>query len=166
MPPRKRQASKAHRHDRVPKAPRQAPVRRSERIRRRNGTSILSLPPELRNAIYILALVSNQTIDIRAAPLNRLETYGDWERLPETKENIENKLLLVRPVVKRTCWETDLMQFVRKFPTGFGIKRYMSSYESYDRLGLALNLFLVNRQMYQEASSLFYKENCFRFHTS
>lgn len=134
----------------------------------RQPKGLLDLPGELRNQIYEYLLVG-QPFVIVARPKKKPETYGDLDTLPGYfREEFRNAATLSRPVQKRSCWLTDVMPALRQIePNGImgGVKPFRCSYELRGNQGIALNLFLVNKQIHREASGIFFEQNIFSFET-
>lgn len=106
--------------------------------------SFLSLPRELRDAIYETSLVSPDVIgisevNIETRPLNpdlRLDLRRTWQG--EIEDDVDETILYLTAMT------------------------YQISFKSRDQ-NLCLNLFLVNRQIYHESRQVFYEQNRFAF---
>ncbi|MCJ1429197.1 hypothetical protein MMC29_007110 [Sticta canariensis] len=106
--------------------------------------SLLSLPRELRNLIYQASLVSLDIIDISEVniemrPLN-----------PDLKLNV------------RRTWQGEIEDPEDETILYPMAMTYQMSFPSRDE-NLGLNLFLANRQIYNESRQVFYEQNRFRF---
>lgn len=153
--------------------------------------TFLDLPPEIRNQIYEYCILDSE-LEIVSKAKTSANPFGDTNSLPRPEarpngtsfaEYWQRMPIDERPIQQQSSWNIEPMEIYRKFvvnqignpdigPTmtskrprgGFGA--FEASYAKSDRVqSLAINLFLVNKQISREASILFYEKNHFVFNT-
>ncbi|KAF2638699.1 hypothetical protein P280DRAFT_528931 [Massarina eburnea CBS 473.64] len=135
-------------------------------------TSFLDLPGEIRNQIYELALLRPK-ITIVSRSEKRLEVWGDVDTLSDDlRAHWRTTQVLSRAVERRTSWEIHPTIVRKKELSGLspgGIKPFLASYELDSRNTKedppVVGLFGVNRQIREEAASMFFLQNTFSFKT-
>ncbi|KAF2651068.1 hypothetical protein K491DRAFT_104526 [Lophiostoma macrostomum CBS 122681] len=133
--------------------------------------SFLDLPPELRNQVYELALVSPCSCLPIVARLSKYQLLErPWWIRESTKKELHS-LMLRRPVRDRSAWVPskrysgtpirdesgdDSLSDIKFIPT-------QCSYELHTNTNVSSSLLMVNKQVYSEAADIFYGRNVFAF---
>jgi hypothetical protein len=153
--------------------------------------TFLDLPPEVRNQVYEYCILDFE-LEINSKAKMPAKAYGDTASLqrPEARPNAtsfaeywERMPIDESPASLQSSWSIEPMEIYRKFivngaanpefvvtmvrrtPRG-GFRPFEASYVRSSRMrSLVINIFLVNRQICQEASRLFYEKNHFVFNT-
>jgi hypothetical protein len=153
--------------------------------------TFLDLPPEIRNQIYEYCILESE-LEINSKAKMPAKSYGDTASLqrPEARPNASSFAeywgqmpMDESPAPLQSSWSIEPMELYRKFvvngagnpefgvtmgrktPRG-GFRPFEASYVKGSRMQpLVTNLFLLNRQICQETSRLFYEKNHFVFNT-
>ncbi|KAL1610765.1 hypothetical protein SLS60_002435 [Paraconiothyrium brasiliense] len=154
--------------------------------------TFLDLPAEVRNQIYGYCILAPE-LEIVSVAQTAAKSYGDPTLLGRPKEFPEGPSFAEywqempvdgSPVTRQSSWTVEPMELYRKFvinetlnpdisdstaktvdiPGGF--HAFKASYvKSYRTPSISVNLFLANKQICREASTLFYEKNHFVFYT-
>ncbi|KAJ4299043.1 hypothetical protein N0V90_004287 [Kalmusia sp. IMI 367209] len=144
--------------------------------------TFLDLPSEIRNQIYELTIVTFE-IRITSVATTAPQPYGNLGELPalfkdyweapdlNTVKNrctwVINPIDLFRKFVIDATWNLLLGPYgVKRSSTCGGFHPFEASYVKLGSTPVTPNLFLVNKQVYQEASTLFFVRNHFIFDAS
>ncbi|KAJ4349371.1 uncharacterized protein N0V89_007985 [Didymosphaeria variabile] len=157
---------------------------------RASRLTFLDLPSEVRNQIYGYCILAPE-LEIGSKAQTAARSYGDPTLLERPEANPEGtsfaeywqEMPIERsPATRQTSWTVEPIEIYRKFvinqtsnvalgetiarrvhiPGGF--RAFKASYVKSDRTpSLSVNLFLANKQICREASTLFYEKNHFVF---
>lgn len=153
--------------------------------------TFLDLPPEIRNKIYEYSILVSP-VEIVSKPLRAAQPFGKPDLEPPKgnprrmsfAQYWQTMVVDESPNLHRSTWTVEPMEIYRKFiinplgnpdigvtianklPLLGGFRAFEASYvKRSNTQSLGVNMFLVNKQICQEASTLFFEKNHFVFNT-
>ncbi|KAF1998559.1 hypothetical protein P154DRAFT_248873 [Amniculicola lignicola CBS 123094] len=139
-----------------------------------SGTCFMDLPAELRNNIYKITLLDGGPTIVLSGPVQPLQTYGDLSILPDWfRDHFRAMKPSARSPQHRTEWVVSPRQSLRNgiqweglfpprpVPQGAGVRDYYCTYRL--TCPQSTNIFLVSKQVRQEARGVLYTNDSFTF---